>query len=576
MKILLRALVVLLAAAPSLPAAAAVEARLDRTRIAPGETVTLLLQHEGRTSAEPSLAPLNGDFDVLGTSSGTSVSIVNGKMSAQTQVKVTLAPKRSGTLKIPAIEWDGERTQPQQVLVEAGGGSGGSAGTERQHVFMTALVDEPQPYVQAGVVLTVKLYTDQPLYQAGLDLDSSGDLLVRQLGEDQNRRETKDGVPYQVIERRYLLVPQRSGLLRLEGPILSAQVADRNSRSPFDDFFGRSPLSGMMGGTRPLHLRGDAVVLDVQPRPAAASGPYWLPAQSITLDESWQPQDGRLRVGEPLTRQLNLVARGLTAAQLPDLSALLNLPDGLKAYPDQPQLEDRVQDGSLIGTRSQSVALIANRPGRYTLPAVRLKWWDVQEDREREVVLPERTLEFLPAAGAPDAAAATPAPGTAASPPATADEGPALPEPAASRGGSGWAWLSLLLGLLWLGTAVAWWLQARRRRTPPPEPVAAAKPLKAEAQRRAFLEACGRNDPTGARRHLIAWAQAHWPEDPPSGLNALAKRLDDWKVTTLLRALDRACYADSPWSGDPLAAALNDLPHDRSKADADPLPGLYS
>ena len=43
------------------------------------------------------------------------------------------------------------------------------------------------------------------------------------------------------------------------------------------------------------------------------------------------------------------------------------------------------------------------------------------------------------------------------------------------------------------------------------------------------------------------------------GLGDLAKRMDDPQLDTLLRALDRGCYAGAPWDGAALAAALPKL-----------------
>lgn len=83
------------------------------------------------------------------------------------------------------------------------------------------------------------------------------------------------------------------------------------------------------------------------------------------------------------------------------------------------------------------------------------------------------------------------------------------------------------------------------------------------AARKAFLAACGANDAPTARRELLAWARAHWPDAPPAGLTALAQRVDAHQAT-LLRELDRACYAGGIWQGGPLAEALTPFAHTKS------------
>ena len=102
--------------------------------------------------------------------------------------------------------------------------------------------------------------------------------------------------------------------------------------------------------------------------------------------------------------------------------------------------------------------------------------------------------------------------------------------------------------------------------------------IRAGAARKAFHQACRDHAAPVARRHLLAWAGTHWPQDPPAGLHALARRLDDPRLPVLLRDLDRACYAGGEWRGEALAAALTALPTAAGRADAKAsrLAALYS
>jgi len=203
----------------SLTASAAVSAWLDPTQVGSGEAVQLVLKHDGETGKQPDLGPLKQDFDVLGRSTGSSIQIVNGKMSAQTEISLTLMPKHGGTLQVPPLKWDGE-TSPALTLTVGGNAAAAQPGnvpvpaSGSAHVFLTATLDQKQPYVQAADTLTVRLYTDQPLFQASLELQPSNDVLVQQLGQDSQTSATRDGRSYRVIERKYLLFPQRSGKTR--------------------------------------------------------------------------------------------------------------------------------------------------------------------------------------------------------------------------------------------------------------------------------------------------------------------------------------------------------------------------
>ncbi|HUN28064.1 MAG TPA: hypothetical protein VMU67_17340 [Steroidobacteraceae bacterium] len=431
-------------------------------------------------------------------------------------------------------------------------------------VFIETEVSPHDPYVQAATRVIVRLYSARPLYHPELDLPSSDAALVHQVGVDERHSVHRDGILYEVLTRQYLLFPQRSGPLAIPGATLDAQVLTSVGRSGGGasdlggNAFGAPYSYGAMAvAVEPLELRGEPIALRVRPRPAALVGSYWLPAQQLWVTVAWHPSSLEAHVGDAINLELSVQAQGLTAEQLPDLSSLMSVPSGVKAYADEPKLDTSVQGETLVGTREQNVALIADRAGRYSLPGFTVRWWDTAAGAVREAVVPSRELLVLPAL-----AAATPA-----SAPAQG-----APEPAVSRHGAfrwigrlgagrdPWLLASGALALLWV-TTVAAWLRARASggltAPRPAQPTPSASPPGSGARSRsAFLEACRRDDPRAARRYLLAWLTAEWPPPAPRGLHAAAKGIADERIAQLLRELDRACYAAAPWRGEALASLL--------------------
>jgi len=554
-------------------AEATVRAWVDHTEVASGDTVELTLEHDGQTDELPDLAALRQDFDIVSSARSSNVQIINGAVSAGTELQLALVPKRSGVLTVPAITWGAEHSLALKVTVSAAGGASGAGGAQAaRDVFLETSFEPAQPYVQAAVNVTVRLFAAVPLHRASLDLPGSADVLVQQVGADSHTTAERNGRHYQVIERHYVLFPQHSGTLEVPGADLEAQVAIGASDTPpdnqvFADIWSRFPFGGLWGRLRSLHLHGEPIKLAVQPRPAAAFAQYWLPARDVTLAADWHPDRHDTHVGDPLTLTLHLEALGLTAAQLPDLSALLELPPGLKAYPDQARLTNGSRADTVLGQREQSVALIADQAGHFTIPALHLHWWDTASNAARETVLPEEVLDVLPAPGARVAAAPS-------KPPVNA--GAAVPARRAaadiSAGGlSSLPWVAVALGfaLLWVLTLLAWWVASRRRVAAAQRagasgesqgPSARARPTARDTWR-AFREGCERNDPLAARRALLDWAAARWPEAKGLGLRAVAERLEAGKLAAdellgLLLDLERACYAGGEWRGAALLEAL--------------------
>jgi hypothetical protein len=568
-------------------AAAGLAAQLDRNRVAEGETVVLTLTVPGDAAGAPDLSALAKDFDVLNQGQSTRMSIVNGRASSTHEWQLVLAPKRTGRLTVPALRLGGEATAPiaLEVLPAAQAGKLGEA----QPVLLEVEAEPERPYVQGQVIYRVRVLARVPLRQATLSDPAAGDAVVERLGEDRSYSVQRGGQQYQAIERRYAIFPQHSGDLTIDAPVLSAQIPEQGrrgrglrgrmfGRDPFadmDNLFGGDPFANMgslFEQTRPVQVRARALTLQVRPQPAAAVAP-WLPAESLTLSETWSPEPPAFRVGEPVTRTIAVTAQGLTDAQLPDLTPLV--PDDVKTYPDKAQGETRAEDDTLVAQKVVKTALVPTRPGTLTLPEVRLAWWDTKADTPMVSTLPAREVQVLPApAGAPEPSSG-PAPEVAAPaepPPVSLPEGAqaGISAPVA-QGESGtavarlgedlirtthlpvgyWPWLAGLLALAWL-TSTALWLRARSAgpgSRPVPAPQARPVPSAAAALTR-VRRACEAGDAKSARQALLDWAAARWPEDPPGRLETLARRLGG-DAAEALRALDHRLYAGAaePWDG---------------------------
>lgn len=552
--------------------AADMNAWLDRTRIGEGETVQLKLEAQGQVSGRPDTTPLEQDFEILGMSTGSRVNIVNGRTDATTTWVLTLSPRRSGKLAIPALHVGNHRSAPLSLEVSEAPApaSGGDA-----DILIETRVEPRTPYVQGQVLYTIRLLHAVPISSGSLSEPAAENILVQRLGEDRESAAIRNGRRYQLIERRYALFPQASGPLELAAPVFNGEIPDANRRraSPLkrffgnDPFFGDDPFDDLLTPTRRVRVRGQAEKVDVMPRPAATQGAHWLPAQRLELKGDWQPDSSDIQIGEPVSLLLELEAQGLTAGQLPDL--VPETLDGFTVYPDQAQRQTDSGDAGVTGHLRQKIAFIPERTGDLTLPAIEVHWWDTQADRERVATLPGRMLRVLPATGQPAQATRESPPsvtmtGDKPEPaiPATPLPAEAEPQPSLIPAPGAWPWISAALATGWLLTLVIWWRRAHGFRAAAGEkPPFTPKSPGTAAARKQFLAACHNSDATNAHRSLLAWAAAHWPTDPPGGLEALAQRLPDPETRAALAELNRARYReDGQWNGTRLLQCLKRLP----------------
>ncbi|MGH8407097.1 MAG: BatD family protein [Pseudomonas sp.] len=519
--------------------AAGLVASVDRSRINSGETVELTVESNDVTLfGKPDLAPLDPLFEVSGTRQINQLTTLGGDNHATTRWIITLLPRQNGTVVIPPLQIGELKTQPITLqVVETV-----SQNTEAQlaPVFIETNLDQDSVYVQAQALLTVRVYHSVSLYDdSSLTPLQVADTRIEQLGESRTYEKVINGIRHGVIETRYAIYPQHSGTLTIPTQTFSATLVEPR---PAQDNNPQGSKPGKL-----IHVSSPELSLTVKAKPALypADAP-WLPARSLTLTESWNPEPDHVQVGDSLTRSLTLKAEGLAGAQLPPL-ALSDIP-GLRRYPDQPVLSNQNNDRGLIGSREDREALVPNRVGALELPAVEVVWWNTHEDHLERTSLPARTLQV---ATNPSLIVDTPASPTVI----TAPDNDSL-----------WIWqltsLILAFGLWW---RARWQPAILRAAQTGPSPRTLLDDLKRASQA---------NDPQATRQALDAWARQQ-----PETLADMAARFVP--LSDALDGLNGALYSESGqyWQGEELWRAVKAIPMAEREqdpaGDSTSLPPLY-
>ncbi|UAU33841.1 BatD family protein [Xanthomonas campestris] len=438
----------------ALPAGAVTRAWLDRDSIDAGDAVTLNIETDQR-GAEPDYSPLRGGFGLGAKNANQQMQVTNGSVTIRALFGVVITPRQTGEIIVPAIRVGNERTEPLRLqvvatAVDAGapGPAGASAARGNEEAFVETQVDDPQPYVQQSVGVVVRLYYATQLASGELDLQAPDGASLQRVGDDVSSARAVNGRQYNVVERRYLLVPERSG--RLVVP--PARFNGRAVGGFFDDYFGR--------GNGELNARSASIPLQVRAQPANAPQP-WLPLRSLTLRYTSTPQ--RATAGEAAQIVVEASARGATQAQFPELPTP-SVPDA-QVFAEPAQYEERFVDGSPQLRLTRRYSIVPNRAGPLLIPGLQVAWWDVDAAAAKTASLPDLTLDVAAGSGAFAAPPAAPSPasqpaGEAVAPAPAASTLRLQGAPAASRP---WGWIAAAAGfaVLWIATLV--WALRRRR-----------------------------------------------------------------------------------------------------------------
>ncbi len=525
---------------------AAITVSVDRSPVVIDESFQIIFESDSSVNDEPDFTSLRNDFDILSQSHRSSINMINGHYSRSTRWILDVMARRTGALTIPSIKFGNERSPTKTIEVEDAPQTG--AGPAKEDIFFEVDATPRNPYVQAQVIYTLRLFRAVNTHNSDLTEPrlSGAKAIVEKLDDDKSYEHYRDGKRYLVVERKYAIFPQSSGLITIEPFVYTGRMGV--GRQFLFDSFGNKPSI--------LRKFSEKIELNARPIPSTFNARSWLPASQLQLSEAWSEDPPVFKVGEPVTRTLALIAGGLTAGQLPPLKP--NLPRDFKQYPDQPALDDKPNPDGIVGIRQEKIALIPAKAGNYILPAIEIPWWNTQTDQLEYARITQRKIKVQAANLGTQSSSppeVSPTPGTSAN-----VTQPALSKPTPSVDTDSdnaliiWILVSTFLAVGWSSTVGLWWLKTRDR--------SRIKPLE---KNRASLkqsikwvkQSCTRNQPLATKDVLLQWASIQWPENPPTSLGGLGDRCSG-ALKQEINILNQALYANhsESWQGADLSKAF--------------------
>lgn len=273
--------------------------------------------------------------------------------------------------------------------------------------------------------------------------------------------------------------------------------------------------------------------LDVLAIPGADPTLPLLTSTHLVVEDHWDPQPGKAKVGDAFSRRITLTAEGLPGMALTPLE--MPRMRGLAVYPGQPQVDTDTHRGAFSGRRRQDWSFVFERPGKYRVPSIRLQWWNPASLELEQVTLDAVAFDVAPN-------------------PAWQETGEeVLPDPGSSSGWlGGLAFASILIVSL-----LAWYRMRRRHQAG-----ARAETTPSEARLFAdFRKAAASNDPAASMRMLMQWIDATVPSGLEPTLGCWVRSTGDAELEEQIEVLQKALYGPGSdlrveaWSG----AALDRL-----------------
>jgi BatD DUF11 like domain len=518
---------------------------VDRNTLGIQETLTLTVTADEQSKDTPDFSALKNDFDILNSQRSSSIRIINGNTEATTDWQLTLAPKREGTLLIPSFTIENSVSDAIEITVTQ---QANTSTDSDEKVRVTIEVSKKTTYVQEQILVKIKLISQIQLAQAEMQpLELKNALLVNLDEQQKQYLSTINGVQHLIIETNYALFPQESGELTI--PSLSYTVAASNARDVWGDFFGRNR-------NNMLRLRTEEQQITVKPAPPENTRKNWQPTDQLTLNESWSASLDQLKVGEPVTRTIIITADGLTGGQIAPIENAIV--DGLTFYPDQAQTKDLKSAQGIQGSRVETIAIVPTHGGDFTLPEVKIDWWNNKTQRMQTTTLPAKELHVL-------GAAATPVLAQTQNNSVADTNNVLMPIAVTSTPNSSnpWLWATTVFFMLLsiLLAAYLWRLNTRMKQWQKTRHEADHALLENEKNIWASLkDAAIRKDAFALRKAILNWASFQWPEKNINSLDDVSIFAKKQELTAALKELDELLYSSHPnneWNPDKILKLLN-------------------
>lgn len=369
---------------------AAAEVRISPQVGSVDEPFTLQIITDQELEEAPQLPSVAG-VEIRHAGQSSNYSWINGQSTREIIQSYSVSVDKPGKYVIPSfsLKLAGKSVQTPALSFQATKGSASVDGDNETAplVFMKQEFSKQSPYVGEPIVSTVKLYRRTQIGSASKASERSSDFKYYDLDQT-NHREEVDGIIYEVIEAKEIMVPLKSGTIPLEPYKISLQVIVQNNRNRNQhDFFE------MFNSNRRAiqkTISAEAQTLEVKPLPLQGKPAGY---QGVVGEFQLQAElnQNHLKASETATLTLTVTGKGLLDNLDPPE---LQVPADIKVYQDKPEISEKADPvNGVISTKTFKYALVPTKAGSYPLGTIQVPIFHITQNAYRTLQSQLPTLE---------------------------------------------------------------------------------------------------------------------------------------------------------------------------------------
>lgn len=540
---------------------AKVTASTGRTVLSIDESIILQIKSNDN-SGDPDLSVLDSNFKIINQRQSQNYSYINGHASSTHTWNISLLAKKTGEITIPAISVGNETTRPIHLIIRQPSTTPGVDGKEA--FLKVSIADNIQDefYVQQQILIKVQLFHRVRFTNASLSELELNNTVIEKLGENSNYNKIIAKYRYNIMEQTYAIYPQQSGELIIPAMIFNGNIEVRQSFSLFSQ-----PGRQIISRTKPIKL-------NILPIPKDYSGKDWLPAESLKIESEILEDPDSIISGEAITRHIVVRATGLLGSQLPEL----RVPSSkyIKSYPDKEKLNSQLINGKIVGSRRDTIAIIPLKEGPFTLPEIKIDWWNIKTQQQETAVLKAKTLiagknpEMPAAAVSPITIEKTAETITSKTPETIKEIIEKVIYKDVTLTKNIWFWSSMCLLFIWLITLILLIMSSSKNKVNKVKGSQQQKLKSTKEEHSQLLQSlqvyCQNNDAHSSSDALVYWAQFYFNKPSLTSLSQIIELIDNEQLINAINTLESSQYSANKqdWTGSDLSSSvINFIKQDR-------------
>jgi hypothetical protein len=339
---------------------------------------TFILQIEAKDIASltsPDFSALDTGFEVLSKNVNHSMHNINGVSSQSIIWQLRLRAKQLGPINIPAFTLDGEQSNEIHLSVE----KNEITAADDKNFRLQLTANKTEVVVGEQIIITEMFLFAKNVNNLRISEFKVENAEVIRL-DDKSYESELNAKRYGVYEISYAVFPSAAGILNIKEQQLSVNLGRLNNQA-----------------SNTITLQTEPISIKVSKHPASKTikGQALLVADQVILSQMWSADSERIRLGESITREIDLQVKGARAHTL----APLAMPeiDGIKIYPEAGVKSEQKNDAGFSVQRSRKFAIVPTKVGRYVVPAMQIHWYNSKEKKVQLAELEEKIIEVIAA-----------------------------------------------------------------------------------------------------------------------------------------------------------------------------------